>query len=846
MKIVSQSRKAFRQERLFVGQSPRHLLCIAAVTAALTVWASSQTIPVKTPSLPGRLSPDTVLLPNGWKLSPAGDQIPVGGMPLNVIAIPNTNLAISTSNGYSDHVLSLIDLDRHDVVQQVPIAAGWMGLAVTADGQTVYASAGGQDNILVFHLRGRRLSSDGEITLPPGAFPSGITLNGDDSRLFISANLADSVLAVDTASRKVVFRGATGHKPYACAFVQKRHAVYVSNLGEDNLTILDADDGHLIARVVVHEKPSAILASSDGERVFVTNGDRNIVSIIDTATQRVAEEIDISLDRTPLAGSMPDGLALSPDGHTLFVANADNNSVAVVDVTARLHSVVLGFLPSGWFPTSVAVAGRGKEQKLVIANGKGGQSYENGTKWTPGVANNPNPGYIGRVLQGTISVVPLVALRKLPLYTRQVRNNSPFNTPVFAAPPPFPLGPGGPIKHVIYIIKENRTYDQVLGDMPEGNGEPSYAIFGSQVTPNQHAMARQFNLIDNLYHNAEISATGHFWTDSAIASEYVEKLWPSVNSGRGGKARLDFHDDPDDYPTSGFIWDMCAKKGLSYRSYGEFGRVHGAPEGDVHAAMASLQGHVSPTYRGADAIATVSDSERYAIWKREFTSYVKQGYLPTFEVISLPGDHTVGTRPGAQTPRAMVAENDLALGRMVDDISHSPFWKDTAIFVIEDDAQNGPDHIDCHRTTAFVVSPYVRRKFVDHTMYSAVSVVRTMELLLGLAPMTQYDAAATPMWSLFQRDPDLGPFTALSALISTEELNTKNSYGAALSLKMRLDEADEEDDGQLNEILWKSIRGADAQMPSRRLKAQLAISPPGEVSPTATVKFHVPAKVPNR
>jgi phospholipase C len=380
---------------------------------------------------------------------------------------------------------------------------------------------------------------------------------------------------------------------------------------------------------------------------------------------------------------------------------------------------------------------------------------------------------------------------------------------------------------VIYIIKENRTYDQVLGDIPEGNGDQRYTLFGQKVTPNEHAIARQFTLIDNLYHNAEVSATGHFWTDSAIASEYVEKLWPSVNSGRGGKKRQDFHDDPDDFPSSGFIWDMCAKKGLSYRSYGEFGRVRNSTvPGEVHPATASLESHVSPTYRGADAIATFSDSARYNIWKREFETYVKDGNLPTFEVISLPGDHTVATRPGAQTPSAMVAENDLALGNILDDISHSPYWINTAVFVIEDDAQNGPDHVDCHRTTAFVVSPYVRRKFVDHTMYSAVSVIRTMELILGLPPMTQYDAAAMPMWALFQAAPNLASYTAQPAQISIHELNTPQSFGAAASLEMPLDEADEADDGQLNEILWKSVRGADSQVPSRRLDARLAIAPP--------------------
>lgn len=794
---------------------------------ALPFLASGCIFAQKSPIEPGALSPDTTLLPNGWKISPAGLQVAVGGFALNVIDIPHQNLALSISNGYSDQFLSLIDFKTGKVIQQIPLSAGWIGLAVTEDGHTIYASGGHLDRVLVFKLRDRKLSAAGEIRLPQDTFPSGISLNTVGSRLYVAANLADKMLEVDTASRKVLMQAATGKKPYAGAIVAKHHAIYVSNWGESDISVLDLDDLHLITRIPVGQRPGAILASPDGTRVFVTNSDSNIVSIVDTEKQRVTEEIDISLNHTPLPGSTPDALALTPDGRTLFVANANNNSVTVVDVAAPLQSVVLGFLPSGWFPAGLTVVGKGKEQKLIIANAKGSHSIENGSKWTSGVANDPNPGFVGRVLQGTVSIVPFTALKTLPRYTRQVRKNSRFITPENAGSAPFPLGPSGPIKHVIYIIKENRTYDQVLGDIPEGNGDQRYTLFGQKVTPNEHAIARQFTLIDNLYHNAEVSATGHFWTDSAIASEYVEKLWPSVNSGRGGKKRQDFHDDPDDFPSSGFIWDMCAKKGLSYRSYGEFGRVRNSTvPGEVHPATASLESHVSPTYRGADAIATFSDSARYNIWKREFETYVKDGNLPTFEVISLPGDHTVATRPGAQTPSAMVAENDLALGNILDDISHSPYWINTAVFVIEDDAQNGPDHVDCHRTTAFVVSPYVRRKFVDHTMYSAVSVIRTMELILGLPPMTQYDAAAMPMWALFQAAPNLASYTAQPAQISIHELNTPQSFGAAASLEMPLDEADEADDGQLNEILWKSVRGADSQVPSRRLDARLAIAPP--------------------
>jgi hypothetical protein len=517
---------------------------------------------------------------------------------------------------------------------------------------------------------------------------------------------------------------------------------------------------------------------------------------------------------------MPNALALSTNGRALYVANANNNSVAVVDITNPGRSVIVGFIPTGWFPTGLAVVPVQRKDVVIVANAKGAQSYGIGSLLKPGEPYNTSGNFTGRLLQGTISFVPEPSPWILRRYTRQVNENWPHISPAKAAAAPFALGRDCPIKHVFYIIKENRTYDQVLGDVPEGNGDARYTLFGARVTPNQHALARRFTLIDNLYHNAEVSATGHFWTDSAYSTEYVEKLWPSTYSGRGGRARrMDYHDDDDDYPASGFLWDECARRGLSYRSYGEFSRVRGAPTGQTQPSTKTLVGHISVPYLGSDAIAIFSDLQRYAVWHKEFEQFVETGSLPAFEVISLPGDHTLGTRPGALTPQAMVAENDFVLGKMIDDISHSKFWKSSAVFVIEDDSQSGPDHVDCHRTTSFVLSPYVRRAFVDHTMYSSVSLLRTMEKILGLPPMTQYDGAATPMWKMFQAQPDTAPYAALPAQINLDEKNTMQSYGAVESMHMPLDAVDEADDSQLNRIIWKSIRGSDSALPPPRVGA---------------------------
>jgi hypothetical protein len=516
----------------------------------------------------------------------------------------------------------------------------------------------------------------------------------------------------------------------------------------------------------------------------------------------------------------------------LYVANADNNSVAVIEIAHPVRGKLLGFIPTAWYPTGVALAAGEKRPSLVVINGKGAQSYPNAIPWSgaispltgAGVAtvtDSKNPGYVGNMLQGTVSFVPLPDRAELDRYTAQVGRNTPRADATLA--PPIALGKASPIQHVYYIIKENRTYDQVFGDMKEGNSDPAYCLFPENVTPNHHALAREFVLIDNLYHNAEVSASGHFWVNSAYDRDYVEKFWPSTYSGRGKKERQDYHDDAEAYPSHGFLWDICARFGLSYRSYGEFARVAGAKEGGVRAATRSLEGHVNPTYRGPDFIAGMGDLQRYEIWLKEFREFERAGTLPQFQVISLPGDHTLGTRPGKQTPRAMLAENDLALGKMVDAIAHSVFWKDTAIFVIEDDPQNGPDHIDCHRTPALVISPYVRRGVVDHTMYSAVSMLRTMEMLLGLPAMSQYDAAAVPMWKLFQASPDGTPFRAKPNGIPIDEQNTILSYKARESMKMDLDEADDADEDELTEIVWRSVKGASSAVPARRTAAFAAV-----------------------
>ncbi|HVM47135.1 MAG TPA: bifunctional YncE family protein/alkaline phosphatase family protein [Candidatus Acidoferrum sp.] len=766
-----------------------------------------------------------VLLPNGWAISPAGQQLPLGGMPLKLAPVPGGRYALAMSSGYTEHFLGVIDATSGRVAQHLPIAEGWMGLALSPEGDQVFASGGSKDCILTFQFANGALKPTGQIALPKGTFPAGLAVGSRGRRLYITGNLGNALLVLDLPSGKLVAAIPVGNKPYTCVISRNEKTAYVSNWGEDNVAVVDLSAGRVLRNIQVQEKPNDLLLTPDATRLFVANGNRNTVSVLDTKDGRVIEQIDAGIVPKAPLGSTPNALALTSDGKTLYVADADNNAVAVVDVSRPGHSISRGYIPSGWYPTAVCLSGKGSEARLLIANGKGARSQPNAAQWKAsresgrkGLGDSKNAAFIAALLQGTVSLLPLPDGPTLARYSEQVHQNSPYASARPAVAPPIPAGRNCPIRHVIYIIKENRTYDQILGDMKEGNGSPECCLFPEKVTPNQHALAREFVLFDALFHNAEVSADGHHWVTSAYATDYVQKFWPTMYAGHTG-GRVDLHDDPVAYSAGGFIWDLCAKAGLSYRSYGEFARIRGAEKGKVRPATPSLVGHIHPTYKGADGIGLMTDVARFELWAAEFREFEKHGDLPSFEVLSLPNDHTVGTRPGKPTPRAMVADNDLALGRIVETVSHSRFWPNTAIFVIEDDAQNGPDHVDCHRTVGLVISPYTRRHRVDSTMYSSSSMLRTMEGILGLPPLTQYDAAATPMWAAFQSTPDLTPYGARPNGVPLDELNTTKAFGAQRSQKMSLEVADTAPEDELNEIIWKSVRGDGSAVPPRRVAA---------------------------
>ena len=378
-------------------------------------------------------------------------------------------------------------------------------------------------------------------------------------------------------------------------------------------------------------------------------------------------------------------------------------------------------------------------------------------------------------------------------------------------PIPRKVGDPSPITHCLYIIKENRTYDQVFGDMPEGNGDANICLFPEAITPNLHALAREFVLLDNFYVESEVSADGHEWTMGAYATDFVERTWPL---SYGGDKRVPYPAEgafPIAFPAGGYLWDKAKAKGVTYRSYGEFVENGRTPDDPATTTVEALQGHFDPGFRSYDL--NYPDQKRADRFLEELKRFEAEGEMPRLIVLRLPNDHTAGSSPGRPTVRAMMADNDLAVGRVVEGLSKSKFWPKLAIFVVEDDAQNGSDHVDAHRTTALAISPYIKRKSVDSTMYSTSSMLRTMELILGLDPMSQFDAAARPMANAFAATPDLAPYAARPAKVDLNELNTRSAPNAEASKKLDLEKEDRADDIAFNQIIWQAMKGPDAKMP---------------------------------
>jgi YVTN family beta-propeller protein len=828
------------------------------------------------PVLPGQKADGSVLLPNQWSLRPAGKQVELADFPVNVAVHPGGRFAAVLHSGYSDHEILVVDLPSAKLASRTDVHEAFYGLEFSKDGRQLFCSGAGDEGVRSFAFQDGKLTNYHKIRLRDPklrAVPAGLALDSKAKRLFVAnvwgnrvtrvdlsqgEQVADIVLGPNAAPLSIaplpesydpdtdavtkreeasLYRhGPDDAFPYTCLLDEPRQRLYVSLWAQAAVAVIDLKTEQVVARWPVQEHPCEMTLTCSGKRLFVANAARNTVSVLDTATGKAQETIWAALYPQAPPGSTPNSVALSPDEQTLFVANADNNVVAVFDVSRPGKSRSLGFIPVGWYPTSVRVTPDGRH--LLVANGKGVVPKANPGGPQPGVRMKAESvgQLISQLFQGTLSIIELPPRKpfeaQLATYTTQAYRCCPLkaDASVTAAHPkdnPVPRRPGdaSPIKYCIYIVRENRTYDQVLGDMPQGNGDPSLCIFPERVTPNVHQLARQFVLLDNFYADAEVSADGHEWSMAAYATDFVEKMWP-MSYGHNQSRKFPYPAEgyfPIAVPAGGYIWDRAREAGVSYRSYGEFVDIFAPTNAPTRARLKALEGHIDPWYRPWDM--AYSDLDRAARFISEVKRFEAEGDMPRLQIVRLPNDHTHGATPGWRTPVAYVAQNDLALGQIVEAVSRSKFWPRTAIFVVEDDAQNGPDHVDAHRTTAFVISPYTKRGVVDSTMYSTSSMLRTMELILGLKPMSQFDAAATPMFNSFQAAPDLRPYQALLANVDLDERNATHAWGG--KIKMNFAREDAADDLLLNEVIWRSVRGANSPMPAP-VRAAFVFARPGE------------------
>lgn len=791
----------------------------------LTIIAAAQN---RNTAFEKQLSKKRVGLPNGWHLSPAGRSFALGDLPLNIAVSKTKKWMAVTNNGQSVQSIQLIDPKTEKVVHNVIIPKSWYGLKFSSDEKFLYASGGNDNWILQYGVTGNKLVLKDSIKLgdkwPEKISPAGIEIDNVANLMYVVTKENNSLYVIDLRTKQIIHQQELGKEAYACLLSADNKELYISLWGGDKVLVFDPKQKEITDEIPVGDNPNELLLNKTGNLLFVANANDNSVSVIDIKKRKVLEVLNAALYSNAPEGSSSNGLALSADEKSLYVANANNNCLAVFNVSAPGSSKSKGFIPVGWYPTNIKVIGK----KIFVANGKGFSSFAN--------PKGPNPvkaqemvtrhmgdtsalvrsDYIGGLMKGTMSVIDEPSDAALAVYSKAVYKNTPYSkTGEMNAqgetgnPIPMKVGDASPIKHVFYIIKENRTYDQVLGDMPEGNGDTSLVLFGEKITPNQHKIAKEFVLLDNFYADGEVSADGHNWSTSAHATDYLEKNWVTSYGARGGTYPGEGKREIAN-PKRGFIWDYCKRAGVSYRTYGEF-----ADDGKANIPV--LENHFCPYYTGYDL--SVKDTVRFNQWKREFDSLAAVNAVPQFNSLRFGNNHTEGLRKGSHTPFAHVADNDLAVGLFIEHLSKSPLWKESVVFIVEDDAQNGPDHVDAHRTTAFVAGPFVKRNFVDHTMYSTSSMLRTMELILGLPPMSQYDAAATPMFKSFTSKPDYTPYKPLPANIDLNEKNTATNATAKLSDQIDLSKEDRVPDLLFSKIIWKAVKGEDSEMPAPRRSA---------------------------
>jgi YVTN family beta-propeller protein len=748
------------------------------------------------------------------------------------------------------------------------------GLAFSRNGRRAWASGGGQGVVHAYRVTATgALVPRGRIRV--GHFPAGMVLGETPRgvRLYVADNMGGEpfstgpyadppghfVTVIDPRRNRVTARIDLGRPldPFGVTFNADATKAYVTNWTGRSVAVIDTARQRVKKTIVLSppgnplqaDHPTAIVRNPVSDEIYVANASSDTVSVLDSRRDVLVETIDVALVPGSPKGSMPEGLAVSPDGRRLYVALAGENAVAVVDVGSRR---VLGFIPTGWYPADVAVTPDGRRIVVVNTNGFGAEPNPcgpmspllalgcgTGIEYLPGYFENQ---YLGTMIKGTVQVVdvpegPRDLSNRLARWTERVRRNNHVDwRPV---PRPEHLRR---IEHVIYIIKENRTYDQMFGDLPRGNGDPSLTLFHDESAPNQRELAQRFVLFDNFYVDAEVSQDGHPWSLQATATDYVDKTWPFDYAWAFYRnydsefvpLRQQFPTEPlasdPSVPrtaaaaTVGYLWDNAYDHNVSFRDYGEATPLYNPNCHPKHnfSSLTRLQkrfgNHVAPRFPGWNMDCS-DHAIRFKEWRREFVRFERREKMPRLQIVYFPNDHTQGTAPGTATPASYVADNDLAVGKLVQEVSHSSFWKSTAIFILEDDAQDGPDHVDPHRSTALVISPFTQHARVDSTHYDTAAMLATIEDLLGLSPMSIFDQRATRMWAPFFGPPDYMPYRAIRPTVipfgaTGYPVNRPDAPLGAESAAQNFSMPDGADEQTLNEAIWRSVRGSDSRMPS--------------------------------
>jgi YVTN family beta-propeller protein len=742
-----------------------------------------------------RIAP--TLLPNGWHLAPPlAGVVNVGTLPSGMALSRDGTRAFILETGHQQPALRIIDARTLATLRTVTLNNAYGAPLRDPDGDGVWVGDTSSFQEQIAHIDTESGRVDRTVSLPIPFAASALAFSPDGRTLAVAGDLANRVAFIERASGTIVATVATGRHPAALAYAPDGRRLFVADRAQSQLDVIDTATNTVGASIAVGLHPAALAVN--GDRLYVADTDDDNITVISLATQKLLAHAALPFVANGAVGSSPDALFF--DGDRLYVPCGAANAVAVFRTTPT-GLTPLGAVPTGWYPTSVARAADGA---LIVLDGKGESSHAN-----PRYSPSGRQDYIADNLIGSVRRIPVpddAALRQDLASVESL--GAPY---ALRSPAPSPIVRAhGPIAHVIYVVKENRTYDQVLGDISAADGDAALTMFGASITPNEHALARRFGVFDRFFTDAHVSADGHSWSLGAFANDYLERTWPANYAQR--RPFYDFEDGAEAaVPHSGYLWNAAAHAHITYRNYGEF--VTAGPTDDgvpTSSTDPALESHTDVDFPTFDL--NLRDVARFAEWKREFDVYEQRRTLPQLEIVRFPRDHTAGTQTGKNTPLAMVADNDQAVGMLAAAVSHSRDWNSTAIFVLEDDSQSGPDHVDEQRSTLYLISPYAKGG-VLHEHYSTSSVLRTIETILGLAPLSRYDAGAAPLGDAFRTKPDLTPFDVVPPKTDLDAKNKATAYRAGDSDRLDFAHADDVDEGTLNDILWGSIRGAASARP---------------------------------